>query len=193
MGIKVALIAPAGGGKDFIADYLVKEYGFSRYAFADKVKDVAKQWFPDLYKADKKPRALLQSIGTDFRKVDPDVWIKAMFEDIDKEALDRKKMGCAKENVVVTDCRMPNEYRALKERGFIFIKIEVNDNIRLSRMIERGDDFNVEDLQHHTESFYETFECDYGLGNHGTKEMAYLNTDEIIELIEEGGVVNVSV
>src|SRR5690606_27039836 len=117
---------------------------------------VASQWFPDLYSSYEKPRALLQTIGTDFRNINPDVWINAMFKDIDKEREDRIKNYEPKENIVVTDCRMPNEYQALKNRGFIFIKIEVNEGIRLKRMIERGDTFTNQDLQHHTETFYDT-------------------------------------
>lgn len=185
MPIRIALISPAGGGKDFIAEYLVKEYGFSRYAFADNVKKVAKQWFPDLYSNNNKPRAMLQKIGTDFRMIDSSVWIKSMFNDIDNEADDRLKLGYQEENIVVTDCRMPNEYAALKERGFIFIKIEVDDQIRIQRLLDRGDKFTQEDLKHSTESFYDTFECDYSLFNYGEKQLAYDSADEIIEMIEE--------
>lgn len=185
MAIRIALISPAGGGKDFIADYLVKEYGFTRYAFADNVKKVAKQWFPDLYSSNNKPRAMLQKIGTDFRMIDSNVWIKSMFDDIDDESEDRLKLGYQEENVVVTDCRMPNEYAALKERGFIFIKINVDDQTRMKRLLDRGDTFTEEDLKHSTESFYDTFECNYSLFNYGDKQLAYDSTDEIIESIEE--------
>lgn len=186
MGIKIALISPAGGGKDFIADYLCSKYGFERYAFADNVKAVAKQWFPDVYfDENKKPRALLQHIGTSFREIDPDIWIKSMLDNMDNEAEERKKLRYACENIVVTDCRMPNEYEALKNKGFIFIRIDVNDEERIKRLIARGDVFSEDDLNHHTEKFYDTFECDYSLFNYGSKELAFASTDGIIELISQ--------
>lgn len=185
MGMKIALISPAGGGKDLVADYLVKQYGFTRYAFADNVKKVAKQWFPHLYSIDKKPRAMLQKIGTDFREIDEDIWIKSMFKDINMEADERFRLSLAEENIVVTDCRMPNEYQALKDKGFIFIKIEVDEFIRLERLLDRGDIFTTGDLKHSTESHYDTFECDYSLFNNGSALQTYRFADNILVNIEE--------
>jgi dephospho-CoA kinase len=186
----IALISPAGGGKDFIADYLCNHYGFTRYAFADNVKAVAKQWFPDIYgNENKKPRALLQSIGTDFREIDGDIWIKALFKNMDDEAHERKKLRYTTEHIVVTDCRMPNEYEALRNRGFTFIRIDVNEDERLKRLVERGDVFSQTDLTHQTERHYDEFHCDYSLSNHGSKESAYESADEILEMIMKVGTV----
>lgn len=186
MGIKIALISPAGGGKDFIADYLVREYGFTRYAFADNVKKVAKQWFPEQYESDTKPRALLQKLGTDFREINPEVWINAMFADIDKEDKERKSLLLAEENIVVTDCRLPNEYEALKARGFNFFRINVSEDTRLLRMIDRGDLFSEDDLKHHTESYYDTFECDYFIQNDGDAKSTFTQVDQVVDMLING-------
>lgn len=191
MGIKIALISPAGGGKDMIADYLSSRYGFSRYAFADNVKTVAKQWFPHMYGSDnKKPRALLQAIGTHFREIDAQIWIKALLKNMDDEADERKRLRLATESIVVTDCRMPNEYEALKNRGFIFIRIVVNEEERIKRLIERGDVFLQSDLTHPTEQHYDEFECDYELENQGDKEVAYESADAIIKVLMKAGATN---
>lgn len=191
MGIKIALISPAGGGKDMIADYLSSHYGFTRYAFADNVKTVAKQWFPHIYESDdKKPRALLQAVGTHFREIDAEIWIKALLKDIDDEAKERKLLRFASENIVVTDCRMPNEYEALKNRGFTFVRIVVNEEERMKRLIERGDVFLQSDLTHPTEQHYDSFECDYSLSNQGDKESAYQSADEILQVLMKVGVAN---
>lgn len=186
MGIKIALISPAGGGKDFIANYLVEGYGFTRYAFADNVKKVASQWFPDQYNSDNKPRALLQKLGTDFREINPEVWINAMFADIDREEDERKRLSLAKENVVVTDCRLPNEYAALKARGFKFVFISASEQIRLQRMIDRGDSFSEGDMSHHTESFYDSFKCDYYILNIGEAQDTYSQIDDLMDMIVDG-------
>lgn len=177
----IAFFSPAASGKDFLADYMVKKYGYTRYAFADNVKSVAKTWFPELFGDGKeKPRWLLQKIGTMFRDIDEDVWIKALFNNIDKVANLRKRYGEIKEYIVITDCRMPNEYQALKERGFIFVRIDVDEKVRQQRMKDRGDKFSSEDMKHHTESFYDTFDCDYTIQNNGKAEDAYKQLDNIM-------------
>lgn len=180
----IAFASKAGAGKDFVTNYLSKQYGYSRYAFADNVKLVAESWFPDLYGNGKeKPRWLLQKIGTMFREIDEDVWIKSLFKSVDEENLFRKYHGYSQEFIAITDCRMPNEYEALKDRGFVFIRVDADDAIREERMLTRGDVFKKEDMNHHTESFYDSFECDYVIDNNGSAEELYEKIDEVMELI----------
>lgn len=167
--MNIVLVGEAASGKDFLSERLLR-YGYYRYAFADEVKEVAKKYFPHLYNEDNKPRWLLQAIGTMFRDIDPDIWVKALLNQIDKTNDILKGYGLAREVVVITDCRMPNEYEALKERDFIFIRIKVDKGIRKQRMIDRGDEFTEDDMKHHTESFYNTFECEYEIDNNGTLE-----------------------
>lgn len=184
--MNISIIAEAGAGKDFLCDYLVEKYGYTRYAFADNVKSIAETWFPDSYGSNnEKPRALLQAVGTKFREIDEDVWIKAMFQDIDEQEKIAKQYNFTSESVVVTDCRMPNEYEALKNRGFKFIRVEVDDETRLQRMRDRKDSFTEKDLSHDTEQHYSEFECEYYLFNQGSKEMAYEQLDAILERIIE--------
>lgn len=167
--MNISIIGGISSGKDVVAEKLLG-YGYYRYAFADEVKEVAKKYFSHLYNEKHKPRWLLQAIGTKFREIDPDVWVNAMFKNMDNQSRVLEGYGLASENIVITDCRMPNEYKALKERGFTFVRINVDEDIRKRRMIERGDKFTEEDMSHHTESFYNTFECDYEIDNNGTLE-----------------------
>lgn len=179
--MNIAVISSAGGGKDTAAETLVHQYGYRRYAFADNVKLVARKWFPHLYDEEKKPRWLLQAIGTMFREIDPDIWIKALFSDIDREQGILKKYGYAPEAIIITDCRMPNEYEALKKRGFTFIRITVDEDIRNQRMRDRGDNFTNNDLKHHTETFYDSFECVYEISNNGTLEELKYELDRVMD------------
>lgn len=180
--MNISIIAEAGAGKDLLTDYLVAQYGYTRYAFADNVYNVAETWFPNEYGNNgEKPRALLQAVGTKFREIDEDVWIRTMFEDIDEQEKIAKQYKLTSENVVVTDCRMPNEYKALKDRGFKFIRIDVDDGTRLQRMRDRGDSFTEKDLLHQTEQHYSEFKCDYYLFNQGSKELAYDQLDKIMD------------
>ncbi|MET8111215.1 hypothetical protein [Streptomyces prasinus] len=133
----LGLAGYARSGKDAAAEALV-QYGWSRAAYADKLKefllaldplipghwgagnlrlrklvdaagwDYAKVTYPEV-------RALLQRAGTEAgRKVlGADVWVDALFrEHADAPAL------------VVTDCRFPNEARAVVERGGVMIRVE---------------------------------------------------------------------
>ena len=180
--MNVAVIGKMGSGKDVIGEYLIRKYGFTRYAFADNVKLIAEVWFPGLYGDGKeKPRKLLQDVGTKFREIDSDVWIKAMLEDIDSNEGVAKAHGFRIEDVVVTDVRMPNEYKALKDRGFKFIRVDVDNETRIQRLRDRGDSFTEKDLLHDTEQHYDSFECDYYVFNQGSKELAYEQIDRIMD------------
>lgn len=185
--MRIVLLAEAGGGKDLLAEYLIKKYGFSRYAFADYVRNVAQTWFPEQYGDGKtKNRSLLQDIGTKFREIDEDVWINALLKDIESERRMRINHSYRPEDIVVTDCRMPNEYRALQEKNFVFIRVITNENIRRQRLIDRGDIFTEKDLKHHTESFYDYFHYEYEISNNDSKEEAFESLDKIIQRIIGG-------
>lgn len=187
--IRIALYGEMGSGKDFAADYLIKKYGFTRYAFADNVKVVAETWFSELYGDGKeKPRWLLQKIGTMFREIDEDIWIKALFSDIQSKNEQLIKEGFYSENIVITDCRMPNEYQKLKENGYVFVRICASDETRKKRMIERGDIFNSSDTQHHTESFYSSFEYNHSISNDGSPEDLYRRIDYLMKSLMSDGV-----
>ena len=125
----VGLAGKMGAGKDFVADVLVKEYGFHRVAFADQIKAVLEEidplveghdvpltylteWYGgwDEVKKYQGVRTLLQRTGVAMRRLDPDVWVKAAFEHVDP--LDR---------VVVTDVRFENEVRIIQGlRGTVY-------------------------------------------------------------------------
>lgn len=168
--MNIAVIGEISSGKDVVAERMLL-YGYYRYAFADEIKELVKKYFPHLYSEEHKPRWLLQIIGTEmFRSIDPDVWINALFKNIDAKNKVLMGYGLAKEHIVITDCRFPNEFEALKERGFTFIRIKVDEDIRKRRMIDRGDEFTEDNMKHQSETFYDTFDCEYEINNNGTLE-----------------------
>ncbi|WP_341323482.1 hypothetical protein NSQ62_08385 [Solibacillus sp. FSL H8-0523] len=179
--MKIALVAEAGGGKDFLAEHLISAYGFTRYAFADEVRKVAALYFPQQFGGNQsKNRSLLQSIGTKFREIDEDVWINILMLKIQREIELRRRSNYSMGLFVVTDCRMTNEYQALIDDGFIFIRIHTNKEVRLKRLIERGDKFTENDLNHYTESFISQFQCQYEMQNDNSKEAAIAALDTIM-------------
>lgn len=134
----IAAIGYSRSGKDEFANVLVKEFGFTRFAFADKVRECLYALNPivggdfwdhstiDLqtvidgggwngYKetlyADE-IRRLLQRIGTEVGRdlIAKDVWLK----ELDK--VDTSK-------IVVTDARFLNELDYLKHKGAFVIRV----------------------------------------------------------------------
>lgn len=121
----IGLTGYAGSGKDTVAEILVREHGFKRYAFADKLRELAYALNPhvqeteelygsdlqtlvDLYGWDWTKRAypavreMLQRVGVWHREnVSPDFWVNLVHDQISAD--------WHHENVVITDVRFENE------------------------------------------------------------------------------------
>ena len=123
-----------GSGKDTAADYLVNFHGFRRESFAATLKDAVSNvfgWDREMLEGRTKesrewretedtwwtarlgisitPRWVLQYWGTDVlrKNFHDDIWIASL----------ENKLRTTKDNVVISDCRFPNEIRGLKEQG----------------------------------------------------------------------------
>lgn len=116
----IGLMGYAREGKDSVADVLVKDFGFTRIAFADKLKEMAllidppcpqgtpmslKQTveFEGWESAKEYPdhRMFLQNLGVAAREcLHPDVWIQAAFDDVS-----------LMKDVVIPDVRFLNEIK----------------------------------------------------------------------------------
>ena len=119
-------------GKDTIADFLVTHYGFKKLSFAsalkdilsvifgwsrDKLEGITKEdrlwrenvdiwWATELHMPHLTPRFALQHFGTEiFRNHwHPDIWTKIIENQLTKY-----------DNIVITDCRFPNEINLVKK------------------------------------------------------------------------------
>ncbi len=123
----IGLSGYAGSGKDEVAKILVKEYGFKRIAFADKVREILYELDPvvmvdvhykditvrdlvndegwDDAKKNKEIRNLLQRLGVAVRNnLGLDAWVDAALKNV-----------YLNEHVVVTDVRFINEASKIKE------------------------------------------------------------------------------
>lgn len=127
-------------GKDTCGDYLIKNYGFKRYAFGDPVKEVCRNMFnltdSQLYGEEKEivdtrwnitPREMFQRIGTklgqyDFHDLFPESLLKprTLWIYLFKLWLDKNKI----EKVVITDVRFKHEIECIEELGGEIILIE---------------------------------------------------------------------
>lgn len=113
IAIRIALSGKMRSGKDTIAARLVDEHGFVRVAFADKLKDIAKDLFR--VRETRSNRPLLQALGLQMARIDKGVWTRHVLDKIP-----------ATGNVVVSDLRFPEEYHALKGFGFVMVRVSID-------------------------------------------------------------------
>lgn len=131
----VGLAGFAGVGKDFVADYLVEEHGFTKRAFAETIRegllavnpmiDVeghqvslshAVEFFSwdELKEQSAQIRPLLQRFGTEFGRtmLGQDVWVDAAMAHI-----------IPTDRIVFSDVRFPNECQAIRNFGGVVWRI----------------------------------------------------------------------
>lgn len=119
----IGLSGYARSGKDEVAKILVEEYGYTRAAFADKIREFLYETNPqiggnrlqhliDTYgwevaKSQPEVRHLLQSIGVGARKLlGDDIWIYQVLKDLHPS-----------DKVVISDVRFINEAECIGARG----------------------------------------------------------------------------
>jgi len=137
----IGLVGLIGAGKDTAADYLVNLHEFRRESFAATLKDAVaavfgwdrimlegrtKQarewreqvdvwWSQRLGMPDLTPRWVLQHWGTEVcrRAFHDDVWIASL----------ENRLRQSRDNIVISDCRFPNEIGAIKRAGGRVVRI----------------------------------------------------------------------
>lgn len=129
----IALSGPRACGKSTIAEHLSSTYGYTRIAFADAVRSIAQCANPDL----QNDRMFLADLGQALRNCVPKFTILAVEHSL--KGMDGP--------VVIEDIRFPSEMEFCKSIGATKIRLEIDKESQVRRMIERGDDIGkVESL-----------------------------------------------
>jgi len=130
-----------GSGKDTVADYLQNFHEFRRDSFASTLKDAVASvfgwdrellegrtkearawreqvdawWANRLLMPELTPRSILQLWGTEVcrRSFHDDIWIASL----------ENKLRNSKDDIVISDCRFPNEIQSIKAAGGIVVRI----------------------------------------------------------------------
>jgi hypothetical protein len=137
----VGLCGLIGSGKDTIADYLVNLHQFRRDSFARSLKDAVAAvfgWDRDMLEGRTKqsrewrekvdfwwsnrlgikitPRWVLQNWGTEVCRqgFHDDIWIASL----------ENKLRKSEDNVVISDCRFPNEIKAIRKSNGIIVWVQ---------------------------------------------------------------------
>jgi hypothetical protein len=133
-----------GSGKDTVADYLVNFHGFRRESFANTLKDAVSavfgwdrvllegrtkqarewrerrdDWWSQRLGMEITPRWVLQYWGTDVcrKAFHDDIWIASL----------ENKLRSSKDDIVISDCRFPNEIKSIKDAGGVVIRVKRGD------------------------------------------------------------------
>jgi len=120
-----------GSGKSTAAKFL-EDYGFKRFSFATKLKELA----TELFGMQGKNRKLLQDLGDALRGIEKDVFAKYLLLKIEQnEPTMINKKYC----VVIDDMRYLNEAKLLREHGFVLIRlICLDEENRLKWLKDKG-------------------------------------------------------
>ena len=130
-----------GSGKDTVADYLTNFHEFRRESFANSLKDAVAHvfgwdrimlegrtkearewreqtdpwWAERLNMPNLTPRWVLQYWGTEVcrKAFHDDIWISSL----------ENKLRTSGDDIVISDCRFPNEIKSIKEAGGIVIRV----------------------------------------------------------------------
>lgn len=164
----IFLMGRQRAGKDTVADYLVKEYGFEKLALADEVKDIAKDYFG----MEEKDRGLLIQIGTKMREIDPDVWINILWRLVSL----RHRFGV--DRFVIPDVRFPNEYEFFQKQGGIPVRVDAPWSIRHLRP-----GYDEEFESDPTETQLDEYPSKITLFNWGTFDQLYYQVDKFMEYL----------
>ena len=179
--MRIALSGLKRAGKDTVGSYLIQNYSCKRFAFADEVKRLARELFPEEFVQNDKPVDLLQWLGNTMRQRNPDVRINKLSTMIQ---LTKAPIP----NLVVTDVRYPNEVQALKKLGFTIVKVQVPVEVSVERCKATEINFTEELLLHESEQMAQSNEqyYDYIIDNTGTLEELYKKVDEMMEVLQSG-------
>lgn len=187
----VGLIGKKRSGKDTVANYLVQEYGYKRYGFADPMKEMIKEaflwneeWVNGKYKEvvdlrwGLSPRQALQHIGTEWAQI---ALSKSFpkFKEITGRNLWVKRFallvmgGDLNTNWVISDVRFPHEIDLLRE------SLSLSPIEKIFIRVKRPEAEAVKD-EHESEKHINELDCDYEVWNDKSIEALYATISSIL-------------
>jgi len=179
----VGLSGYAQSGKDTVAEHLIKNYGYRRVAFADPIRKALYKLNPvvpvgefnaihlaqavdglgweETKRLSDETRRLLQVLGTEVGRemFGVDFWVNQAMGNLGKF-----------DKVVLTDVRYPNEYRAIKSRDGIILRIVKPGNSAVNG--------------HSSETALDSHAFDGTIVNDGSKEDLFAKIDKIVKELQ---------
>ena len=199
-----------GSGKDTVADYLVNFYEFRRESFASTLKDAvssvfgwdrtllegrtkeAREWREcvDPWWAERlsmptlTPRWVLQYWGTEVcrKSFHDDIWIASL----------ENKIRNSKDDVVISDCRFPNEIQAIKNAGGQIVWVQrgpLPEWYESAISANKGNNIGINEMKmlgiHASEWAWLGSSFDVIIDNNGTIEDLYNQAKSLLKVSDE--------
>ena len=159
----ILLSGKCGNGKDTIADYLVTNYNYSKYSFAETLKHHTSQKYnfdPVLCFTqegkkttigDKTVRDLLISEALEIRKTNDNYFVEKTVSKFQKGT-----------DIVISDCRYPNEIEYITKafKDVIVLRVNKSDQQNPTHLLP-------------SETQLDNYQFDYIIDNDGSMESLY--------------------
>jgi hypothetical protein len=203
----IGIVGNIGEGKDTVAEYLESQHNFKRESFAGTLKDAvaavfswdrtmlegqtteSREWREqvDQWWADKlnipnlTPRYVLQQWGTEVcrRSFHDDIWISSL----------ENKLRNINTNVVISDCRFPNEFATIKRLGGKIVRVKRYPDPEWHTHAQGALAGNIEDMLilkevgiHESEWAWYGLEVDYTIENNDTIDSLYAKVTKIVNI-----------
>ena len=203
----IGIVGNIGEGKDTIASYLEDNYDFTRESFAGTLKDAvaavfgwnrflldgqtneSREWREqvDTWWADRlnipnlTPRYVLQQWGTEVcrKSFHNDIWVASLENKL-------RKVGA---NAVISDCRFPNEFEAIKNAGGMMIRVKRGPEPEWYQYVNGALAGNIDDILllkeygiHESEWAWYGLNVDHIITNDGTLDLLYAKVSEIVNI-----------
>jgi hypothetical protein len=207
----IGIVGFIGSGKDTVADYLVNLHEFRRESFANSLKDAVAAvfgWDRDMLEGRTKqsrewretvdefwakrlkmpkltPRYVLQYWGTEVvrKGFHDDMWVASL----------ENRLRKSTDDIVITDCRFPNEIKAIRNAGGIVVRIKRGPEPEwydAAASVNKGPNRNInwalskqkiEKLKiHASETAWVGQKFDTVLNNDGTLDELYLQIEQVL-------------
>lgn len=207
----IAICGFIGAGKDTVADYLVNFHGYRRESFANSLKDAVgvvfgwdremlegrtkasrewretrDEWWSARLKQNITPRWVLQYWGTEVvrKGFHDDMWVASL----------EHRLLSSKDDIVITDCRFPNEITALKNIGATVLRVKRGPEPEWYNAAEKynkgirevGWALSREELTQHnvhaSEYSWVGSDFDHVLDNNSTVDSLFRQIDAVLEI-----------
>jgi hypothetical protein len=203
----IGIVGNIGEGKDTIAEYLESHHNFKRESFAGTLKDAVAavfswdrellegktkesrewreqvdQWWADkLNMPNLTPRLILQLWGTEVgrRSFHDDIWIASL----------ENKLRNVETNVVISDCRFPNEFATIKNLGGIIVRVKRGPEPEWHSHVSGALAGNIEDVLmlkecgiHESEWAWYSLDVDFTIENNDTLAALYEKVTSILNI-----------
>ena len=195
-----------GSGKDTVADYLTNFHGFRRESFANTLKDAVSAvfgwdrtmlegrtkearewreqvdpwWATRLDMPNLTPRWVLQYWGTEVcrKAFHDDIWIASL----------ENKLRNSKDEIVISDCRFPNEIASIKNAGGKIVWVKrgpLPEWYDTAIAANSGKNIAVQELKikkiHASEWSWIGTEFDAVLDNNGTIDSLFTQVKDLVQ------------